>query len=177
MHDSACAAHKAQWLADEIRPHESALRGYLRHQFPSVDADEIVQESYLKLLKTGTTGPIECAKAYFFSVARNTALKVFRRRQKLFSPVPVNELPEWRVIAGGPDAAAAANATQRLELAARAIDQLPPRCRAVLRLAVVRGLSTAEIATELGLSPATVRVQMARGIARCAQFIAQEEMI
>jgi RNA polymerase sigma-70 factor (ECF subfamily) len=135
-----------------------------------------VQESYLKLLKSRTAGSIESAKAYFFSVARNTALKVFRRRQKLFSPIPVNELPEWRVIAGGPDAAAAANASQRLELAARSIDQLPPRCREILRLAVVRGLSTTEIACELGLSAATVRVQLSRGIARCARFIEEQEL-
>ncbi len=177
MPDSACAAHKAQWLADEIQPHEPALRGYLRHQFPSVDTDEIVQESYLKLLKSETEGKIASAKAYFFTVARNTALKVFRRREKFFSPVPVNELPEWRVIADGPDAAAAANATYRLDLVAQAIDHLPPRCRAVLRMAVVRGRSTAEIAHELGVSNATVRVQMAQGIARCARFIEEKELI
>src|SRR5687768_2508148 len=127
VRDSACGAHKAQWLANEVRPHEPALRGYLRHQFPSVDADEVVQESYLKLLKAQTAENIESAKAYFFSVARNTALKVFRRRQKLFSPIPVNELPEWRVMEGGPDAAEAADANHRLELVAAAVDRLPPR--------------------------------------------------
>jgi RNA polymerase sigma-70 factor (ECF subfamily) len=176
VRDSACDADKAQWLAEEVQPHERALRGYLRHQFPSVDADEVVQESYLKLLKLHTAGKIESAKAYFFAVARNTALKVFRRRQKLFSPIPVNALPEWRVMEGGPDAAAAANASQRLELVAAAIDRLPPRCREVLRLGVVRGMSTAEIARELGLAQATVRVQLARGIARCAHLVHEEEL-
>ncbi|MDO8543042.1 MAG: sigma-70 family RNA polymerase sigma factor [Opitutaceae bacterium] len=176
VHDSACATAKAQWLADEVQPHEPALRGYLRHQFPSVDADDVVQESYLKMLKAQTAGKIESAKAYFFSVARNTALKVFRRRKRFLSPIPVNELPEWRVIDGGPDAADVANASQRLELVATAVDQLPPRCRAILRLAIVHGRSTAEIAKELALSPATVRVQMARGIARCASFIREEDL-
>lgn len=176
VRDSACGADKAQWLADEVQPHERALRGYLRHQFPSVDADEVVQESYLKLLKVQTAGRIESARAYFFSIARNTALKVLRRRQKLFSPISVNALPEWRVMEGGPDAAAVANAAQRLELVAAAIDRLPPRCREVLRLAVVRGLSTTEIAQELGVARATVRVQMARGIARCAHLVREEEL-
>jgi RNA polymerase sigma factor (sigma-70 family) len=174
MRDSACAANKAQWLTDEIRPHEPALRGYLRHQFPSVDADDVVQESYLKLLKCETAGRIHSAKAYLFSVARNTALKIFQRRRAFFSPIPVNELPEWRVVEGGPDAAASANANQRLELVALAIDRLPPRCGEVLRLAIVRGLSAREIAEELRLSQATVRVQMARGIARCSEFIREE---
>jgi DNA-directed RNA polymerase specialized sigma24 family protein len=46
----------------------------------------------------------------------------------------------------------------------------------VLRLAVVCGLSTAEIAAELGMARATVRVQMARGIARCARFVREEDL-
>ncbi len=160
----------AQWLADEVRPHEASVRGYLRHQFPDVDADDVVQESYLKLLKHEASGKIVSAKAYFFSVARNTALKFFRRRQ-IFSTVPVNELPDWRVLDGGPNAIETVNARQRLELVADAVDVLPARCREVVRLAIVGGLSTAEISAQLEISENTVRVQMARGIKKCSDYL------
>ena len=54
---------------------------------------------------------------------------------------------------------------------ADALDALPRRCAEVMRLAVVDGQSSAEIAARLGLAESTVRVQLARGIARCAGFL------
>ena len=159
-----------RWLAEEIQPHEASVRGYLRHQFPGVDADDVVQESYRKLLQHKAGSKIASAKAYFFTVARNTALNVFRRR-RIFSAVPVNELPEWRVMDGAPNAFETVNRRQRLELVADAVDQLPARCREVVRHALVDGLSTAEIAARLELSENTVRVQMARGIRKCSNYL------
>lgn len=162
---------QARWFAEQVRPHEAALRGYLRHQFPSVDVDDIVQESYLKLLRTRAPGKIASARAYVFSIARNTALTLFHRRQQLYSEVSVNELPGWRVLDGGPDAAEATNARQRLALVADAVDTLPPRCREIMRLALVPGLGAIEIAEKLALSENTVRVQLARGIRKCADYL------
>ncbi|MBL9216088.1 MAG: sigma-70 family RNA polymerase sigma factor [Opitutaceae bacterium] len=172
--ESSSPTEHARWFAQQVQPHEAAIRGYLRHRFPSVDTDDVVQESYLKLLRIRATGRIASAKAYFFSVAQNTARKLFRRRQQLYAEVPVNELPDWRVMEGEPDAAEATNARQRLELAARAVDRLPQRCREIVQLAIVHGLSNAEIAERLGLSEATVRVQKARAIRKCAHFLRQK---
>jgi len=159
------------WFARELRTHEGELRGYLSRQFPGVDADDVLQESYLKLRRAEPPGRIESAKAYLFSVARNTASRLFQRRRKLYSDQPVNELPDWRLLEGGPDAAESANARQRLELAAAAIDRLPPRCREIVRLAVVDGLASPAIARRLGLAEPTVRVQLARGIAKCSDYL------
>jgi len=157
------ASNLARWFADEVQPHEPALRAYLRQQFPSIEADDVVQESYAKLLKGDTARKIASAKAYFFSVARNTALTFFHRR-RIYSPIPVNELPDWRVLDGGADAAETANIHFRLELVATAIARLPERCGEIVTLAAIDGLTSSEIAKRLGLSPATVRVQIARGV-------------
>ncbi len=159
-----------QWFADEVQPHEPALRGYLRNAFPSLETDEIVQESYLRLLRAHAAGRIDSTKAYLFSIARNTARTLFRRR-RLYADIPVNELPDWRVLAPGPDAAEALVARERIELMSQAIARLPDRCREVMRLAVVRGCSNAEIAAALGLSENTVRVHLARGLQKCAGYL------
>jgi len=155
----------SKWFAEEVQPHEAALRGYLRQQFPSVEADDVIQESYEKLWKVGTARKIAFAKAYFFSVARNTALTIFHRRQ-IYSPIQVNELPDWRVLDGGADAAETANIHFQLELVAAAIARLPARCGEIVTLAAIDGLTSTEIAGRLGLSPTTVRVQIARGVRR-----------
>lgn len=161
---------EARWFVEHVQPHEPAVRGYLHNAFPSVDVDDVVQESYLKLLKARTAGTIFATKAYFFSIARNTAIKFFHRR-RIYSETPVNELPDWRVLDDEPDAADATNAAQRFELVGEALDQLPSRCRDVFRLAVLRGWSNAEISQALGMAENTVRVQLRRGMIKCAEYM------
>lgn len=160
-------------MEEHVRLHEPALRGYLRSQFPSLDADDVVQESYLKLLRARAACQITAVKAYFFSIARNTALTILRRR-RLFSDIPVNELPDSFVLEPRPDAAEMVDSRQRIELAIEAIDRLPARCREVLKLATIEGKSTTEIAAQLRISENTVRVQLARGIKKCAHFLREE---
>ena len=160
-----------RWIANEVQPHEPALRSYLRSQFPSLDVDDLVQEAYLRLFKAHAAGKtIESIKAYLFSIARNTALTDLRRRGR-FSDVPVNELPDWRVLNGEDDAAESASCHERLDLAVEAIDQLPPRCREIFQLAALRRITPAEIALRLGISESTVHVQMARGLKKCAEYL------
>ena len=161
---------EARWLAEEVQPHEAALRRFLQSKFPSLDPDDVVQESYLKILKAKTTGKINSTKAYFFTIARNAALTVFRRG-KIYSPIPVNELPESCIMEERPDASEITHAHQRLDLAVEAIACLPPRCRQIFTLAALEHLSPPDIAARLGLSEATVYVQIARGVRDCRAFL------
>ena len=161
---------RARWFAEEVQPHEPALRGYLRSHFPSIETDDVVQESYLKLLKARSAGKVTSTKAYFFAVARNTALTLIRRR-RIYSAVPVNELPEWRVLDGGPDAAETTNHQLRFALAVEAIGHLPGRCQEICRLAAWERLAPSDIASRLGLAESTVHVQLARGIMKCAAYL------
>lgn len=163
-------SRQPNWFAEEVQQHEAALRGYLRSNFPSLDTDDVVQESYLKLMRARTSRGIASTKAYLFSIARNTALTLFQRR-RIYSETPVNELPEWRVLDGGQDAAEAFATRERWDLMSQAIAELPERCGEVMCLAVLRGCSNAEIAAALGMSENTVRVHLARGIRKCADFL------
>jgi RNA polymerase sigma factor (sigma-70 family) len=166
-------AERARWFTQDVHKHEAALRGYLHSAFPSLDVDDVVQESYLKLLRARAAGHIASTKSYLFAVARNTALTIFHRR-RIFSATPVNELPDSSVLMDEPDAAQRLAASERFELMSQAIAHLPERCREVMHLAALRGCSNAEIATTLGLSENTVRVHLARGIRRCADFLRKQ---
>jgi RNA polymerase sigma factor (sigma-70 family) len=164
------AAEQTRWFKEEVQPYEPALRSYLRSRFPSVETDDVVQESYRRLLKAKAQGGVASAKAYVFAIARNTALTVFRRR-KFISEVPVNELPDWRILDDSPDASAVANAHQQFALAEEAIANLPSRCRDIIRLAAFEQLSPRDIAARLGIAESTVYVQLARGFRKCADYL------
>jgi RNA polymerase sigma-70 factor (ECF subfamily) len=165
-------AHPDQdrWLTEEVLPHEPALRAFLHSHFPGVrDVDDIVQESYLRLLEMRQRHEIVSPRAYLFTTARNVALSILRR-PRIFSDEPVTELAASHVSESIPDAAEMASRQQEVAMLMNAIDALPPRCREIFILRKLQDLTQKEIAARLGLSEQTVQVQIARGAAKCAAY-------
>lgn len=170
---AAVTTEQSQWFKEEVHPHEPALRAWLHRQYPSLsDVDDVVQESYLRLLWARQQGRINFAKAYLYAVARNAALGVFRKR-KFISDEPVNDLDASCISGSASDVVEIVSTHQEFALALDAIEGLPPRCREIVVLRAMNGLSHREIAHQLGLSEQTVRVQMARGMKKCAEFLRQ----
>lgn len=161
------------WFAAEVQPHESSLRSYLRSVFPSLpDIDDLVQESYARLIRARETGRVSYVKAFLFTTARNVALDFFRRR-KVVSIDGVANLAALDVAEDRPDAADATNKQQELELLAQAVRGLPERCRQVLTLRLLYGMAHKEIAAELRISEHTVKAQLAKGMRRCADYFTE----
>jgi RNA polymerase sigma-70 factor (ECF subfamily) len=166
----------ARWCVEEVQPHELALRGWLCGRYSAAtDVDDIVQESYLRLLRARKTRKITCVRAYLFGIAHHVAMELFRRR-RLFSTIPVNDLPAPRTIAASSDVVEAISIQEELALAAEAMKALPERCREIVVLRSLHGCTYQEIAARLGLAEETVRVQMARGVKKCAQFLRERGM-
>lgn len=164
-------ADQANWFANEVHPHESELRSYLRVRFPSLATDDLVQETYARLIGARDKRVITSAKALLFTVARNIAFDLFRRK-RVVSIESMANLDELSVLEDGPDAAEAASREQELELLRQAIQQLPARCRAVYTLRKIHGHTLKEIAEQLGLSVNTVSNQLKIGHERCRRFLA-----
>ncbi len=167
---SSPPSEQARWFAEEVQPHESSLRRYLRGVFPSLpDIDDLVQESYARLIRARESGRVGYAKAFLFTTARNAALDIFRRR-KVVAIDGVENLAALSVVEDRPDAAEAVNKQQELELLSAAVRDLPDRCRQVLTLRLLYGMSQKEIAADLRISEHTVKAQLAKGMRRCADY-------
>ena len=168
--EQSSATEQTRWFVEQVQPHEVALRGYLRTQFPSIETDDVVQESYLKLLKSQPATRIASVKAYLFTIARNTASNFFRK-QRIFSPVPVSELPDWRVLDGEQNVVRLVSTHLQDALIAEVIAELPARRREIFLLRVADGMSHADIGARLGVSESTVRTQVARALGKCAELL------
>ena len=169
---NAPKSETARWFSEEVQPHESSLRSYLRRVFPALpDIDDLVQESYARLIRAHAAGRVSYAKAFLFTTARNAALDFFRRR-KVVAIDGVADLSTLSVIEERPDAAAAVSRQQELALLAEAVKTLPERCRQVMTLRLLYAMSHKEIAAELGISDQTVKAQLAKGMRRCADYLA-----
>ncbi len=166
-------SEQAHWFAKDVQPHEPALRGYLRSTFPSLpDVDDLVQESYSRLIRAREAGPIQFVKAFLFTTARNAALDIFRRR-KIARIDGVTEMAELDVLEDTPGVPETVARQQELALLAEAIRELPDRCRQVITLRKLYGLSQRDIARQLGISEHTVEVQVGKGMRRIADTLAR----
>jgi len=162
---------RAQWFVEEVQQHERSLRTYLHSSFPAVrDVDDIVQESFLRVWRAKASHPIITAKAFLFQVARHLAIDRMRR-EKISPIVTVIDSHSLSVLDDRPDAAQAACTNHEIRLLADAIDALPARCREIVILRKLKGVSQKEIAARLGISEQTVQVQAARGLKRCEEFL------
>ncbi len=162
----------ARWIAETLQPHEAMLRAWLRNRFPDIEADDIVQDAYLRLLQAHERGEVRSAKALFFTTARNLAFDQLRRR-RIARAEPLVENDALSVLEGNDGIPETVARNQDLEILTEAIQSLPDRCRRVFTLRKVYGMSQGEIAARLGISEHTVSAQLTIGLRKCTEFVAR----
>lgn len=160
-----------RWFATEVQPHECSLRAYLHAAAPqTVDAEDLLQDAYLRLLRVRASEPIRCVRALLFAIARNAVRDAVRQKiadRKIHDPGvdPVDVMDET------PGVVDLVSRRQEYGLLAEAIRALPDRCREVLVLRKIHGLSQKEIAGRLGITENTVESLVSRGVKRCANDV------
>jgi len=137
------------------------LRAYLRRTTGRLEqADDIVQESYLRFLRV-PRGTAADPAAFLFRIATNLLYDQWRRARRERS------LLDWFR-----PAPKAADGTLKHDVG-RLLDALAPRDRALLWLAYVEGWDHQEIGSILGLGAASVRVMLFRARGRLARSMAR----
>jgi len=166
---------QALWFAGHLQPHEAMLRAWLKRRFSSAcDIDDIIQEAYLRVLQARETGTLQSPKAFLFATARNFALNRLRD-QRLDRTAPFQAIEALPALDTGEDIPEALARTQELELLREAIQSLPTRCRQILTLRRIYGMSQKDVAAELGIAEHTVEAQGTIGLRKIAEFFDRRE--
>jgi len=163
-------SEQSLWFSENLLPHEAMLRVWLKSRFSSdLDVDDVIQESYLRILRTQKEKPIKAPKAFLFATARNTALNMVRasnvRGERL------TQIEDMEILDGREAIQETIARNQELEALTSAIQALPKKCRQVFTLCKVYGMTPKEISEELKLSLPTIYRQLSIGVDKCADFM------
>lgn len=158
---------KPDALAELFRRHAAELCGYLRVRRGAPDAEDIVQESFARLLAACKTGAPDNPRAWLYRTAANLAADAYdhhlvRNRHHVPCPDLLDEAADLCA-----DPAHHAEASQRLRHIWAALQHLPEPCRQAFLLNRLDNLSQRAIAAQLGLSEKTVERHIRRSLETC----------
>lgn len=163
-----------RWFVEQVLPLEPALVRLLRrHWRRADDVPDLRQEVYTRVYEgAARDGLPDATAAYVFRTARNLLIDQARRARVVsFDLVAeLEELPEAPRDEWSPERVAAARA--ELRLLERALEALPPRCREVVSLRRIEGMSQKDIAARLGIAEGTVEKHVTLGMRALAESLA-----
>lgn len=169
---TALTPAEAEFIRELFESHRLALYRYLKRVLASrEDAQEILQETYLRLLRQPSFERIrQNARAYLFQTATNLSHDFFRRRSQksieaeadMFAASGLGA-PQW---SGWPEMALQGEQTQSIVV--DALTELPPATRTALLLHRFQDLTHREIALRLGVSERTIERYIKDGLSHIA---------
>ena len=152
---------------------DNVYRFILKNLGHKEDAQDVVQEAYLRAFKSfggfhGSNG-----RAWLLTIVRNTSYTLLKKNRAVDLTTTFDE----EIHATGHDSASPAAILEHAEdaeLIRNAMDQLPTEFREILALRHQEGLSYKEIGDIAQLAPGTVMSRLARARAKLKEYLAAQ---
>jgi RNA polymerase sigma factor (sigma-70 family) len=154
---------RAYWLGRYVLPHEPSLRLWLngRRLGPGIEVDDIIQETYSRLMAARAIEHIENVKGYLFQTATSVIIDHVRKMRV----IPIETISELEFENAPTDAPSperqVVGRDEFVKLAA-VIASFPGKVREVFTLRKIQGFSQREVAQHLGITESTVEKRMGR---------------
>lgn len=160
-----------RWFRESVLPHEAALvRFVARNCRDEAEVTDIRQQVYERALRGASEALPASTRHYIFTIARNLLIDRARRAKI----VSFEQVADLETLGWDGDLMAAERqieARDELRRAMAGLEKLPARCREVVRLRKVEGLSVQETADRLGVGHHTIERQLTLGIRALSDFM------
>lgn len=164
------SATRIDWSALFVEHRAQLVRAAFKVLGNQERAQDVVQDSWLKLGEAAHAIDARQPVAYLFQIVRNLALDA-QRRGALEARVFTGEEDGMAVpcASGSPESQAVSR--QDLRIVADALAALPERTRTAFELHRLGGLTQREIGERLGVSITLVNVMIRDAMSRCAEAL------
>lgn len=161
------------FVADIEQQHGQRLRRFLasRLRHNAADAEDLVQEVFLRLLRIDRHESIRSPESYLYMVAFHVLHQHYLRRAAVPEAVEITAFIDEMATAPQDDPAAQAEMQQQLQDLQGALQQLPAKAQAVLLLHRRDGYSLEEIGKLLGFSRANAAKYLGKALLHCRQCL------
>ncbi len=150
------------------------VHAYLRRRLDSPeDAEDLAQEAFLRVARSGRVEELENPRAYLLRTAKNLLRDRFRRDSLAVFDTG-REVTDEGFAHPAPSPERTAGARQELEALAHAMAGLSPKVRQALILHKFHHYSYKRVAAIMGISPKTVEKHLAKAIAGCRRELRQQ---
>jgi RNA polymerase sigma factor (sigma-70 family) len=164
------------WFKREILAHEAMLLRYLARVWPRKhEVQDLRQETYARVYEAAMTSRPVSPRAFLFTTAHHLMTDRVRH-ERVVSIEAVGDMEALNVLHDEISAEQLVSARQELKRLAAAMDRLPPRCREVMWLRRVQGLSQKETAERLGVSVKAIEQQVSKGGRLLAEYMLGEDV-
>lgn len=159
------------WFFREIFPLEAVLTRYLRRNWrDQAEVGDLRQEIYARVYAAARERLPLQAKPFLLTAARNHLINSAKRAQ-VVSIDYVTDLESSTVVADDETPERLFGVREELRRVQAGLERLPPRCRQVVTLRKIEGLSTREAAQRLRVSIDTIEQQMVYGMRALVDFM------
>lgn len=157
------APRRGESILALLWPYVGELRGYLRKRLPDAEADDVVQDVFMRLVRRGDGAHVLHPRRYIFQVAMATLIDRHRHAASRCSALhcelldielPPDELSPDRFLL----------ARDEVRAARRVLAALPARTREILVAVRVEGESLKAVAMQQGISVSAVEKHLARAL-------------
>ena len=164
-------AHVDAWFVSEILPLEGGLTRYLRRNWrDEAEIADLRQEVYVRVYDRALVGIPAQAKAFLFMTARNLLIDKVRR-SRVVCIEAVSDIEAFEPTSDDLTPERIASAREELRRLQSALDLLPPRCREVVSLRKIEGMSQREVAARLGIREDTVEHHVGKAMRALAEAL------
>lgn len=160
-----------EWFISQVLPLEGLIQAFLRrHGRDDSEIQDLRQEAYTRIYEAARRGIPAQAKPFVMTTVRNLLIDRIRRT-RIVSIEAMADVEQAVAQADEVTPERHLGARDELRRLQMGLQKLPAKCRQVVELRKIYGLSQREVATRLGIAEDTVERQTSLGMRALADFM------